>query len=434
MAIQYLPSGTTARQLAASVEEAIRRGVLRPGDTLPAVRLVAAERGVSPSTVAAAYRELGQRALVVGRGRAGTQVAGAPPLRVPMSPEVPEGVRDLTVGGPDPALLPPVPRTGRVTHLYGEPSVDPVLRRLADRDLVADGIDAANLAVVGGALDGIERVLTAWLVPGATVAVEDPGFAPVLHLLAALRLQVVPMAVDDQGIRPDALAAVLEGGCDAVVCTPRAANPTGSAWDGDRRDELGSVLEGHPGVLVVEDDHAGPVAGTPGLTVNGGRQRWATVRSVSKSLGPDYRLAVLAGDETTVARVEGRQSLGTGWVSHLLQDAVAHLWADPATAARLDRAAARYAARRAALAAALADQGIAATGRSGLTTWVPVADEHGVVAGLAGLGWAVLPGERFRVASGPGIRIAFSSLGEDEAPRLAADLASCLRRRPVRTS
>ena len=44
-----------------------------------------------------------------------------------------------------------------------------------------------------------------------------------------------------------------------------------------------------------------------------------------------FRLAVVAGDETTVGRIRGRLSFGPGWVSYTLQDAVADLWIDRAT-------------------------------------------------------------------------------------------------------
>src|SRR6202012_1764621 len=73
---------------------------------------------------------------------------------------------------------------------------------------------------------------------------------------------------------------------------------------------------------------------------------WAVVRSVSKSLGPDLRLAVASGDQGTIARMESRQGLGTGWVSTILQRMVAGMWASPEVAASTAAAEAAYAERR----------------------------------------------------------------------------------------
>jgi DNA-binding transcriptional MocR family regulator len=252
-------------------------------------------------------------------------------------------------------------------------------------------------------------------------------------LLTALDLAAVPMSVDDVGVRPDALARAIAAGCRAVVFVPRAQSPTGAAWDAARAADLAGVLASAPDLLVIEDDHAAEVAGAPAVTVTAGRSRWAAVRSVSKSLGPDLRLALVAGDAVTIARVEGRQALGTGWVSYLLQETVAELWQEPAVGELLGRAALAYAERRELLIRALAARGIPATGRSGLAIWVPVADEAGTASSLLDRGWAVAPGERFRMASAPGIRIGIATLTEPEIARLAADLSDSLRLRPRRT-
>jgi DNA-binding transcriptional MocR family regulator len=217
------------------------------------------------------------------------------------------------------------------------------------------------------------------------------------------------------------------------VFVPRAQSPTGAAWDADRAAELARVLRTAPDVLVIEDDHAAEVAGAPARTVTVRRRRWAVIRSVSKTLGPDLRLAVLVGDPVTVARVQGRQALGPGWVSTMLQETVAGLWRDPAVGRLLDRARATYAGRRARLVADLAAVGIPAAGHSGMAVWVPVADEPGATSALLDRGWAVAPGERFRITTAPGIRIGIATLTAAESGRLAADLADFVRRRPLRT-
>lgn len=430
--VRYRLTGHTAKEISASVEAAVRGGELAPGDHLPSVRSLAAELSVSPTTVAAAYQELRRRGITTGTGRGGTTIRPAPPVGIRGYPKPPDGVRDLYSGAPDPALLPayPVPQS-RPAHprMYADAQVAPRLRALAAAQLTADGIDVSNLAVTGGALDGIERVLATWLTPGDRIVVEDPGHAVTFDLIAAMGLVTVPVPVDRYGMCPEPLAAALARGAGAVIFTPRAQAATGAAWDAARAAELRQVLGGHPHAAVIEDDHAAPVAGIAVQSVGAGRDRWVNIRSVSKSLGPDLRLAVLAGDETTIARVAGRQALGTGWVSYQLQETVADLWSDPAVAA----AAATYASRREALVAALAAEDITVTGgRSGLTCWVPVPDEDRITAAVTAAGWAVGPGRRFRIAAPPGIRICFSTLDTAEAGPLAAALAAALHSRAAR--
>jgi DNA-binding transcriptional MocR family regulator len=156
---------------------------------------------------------------------------------------------------------------------------------------------------------------------------------------------------------------------------------------------------------------------------------------VSKSLGPDLRVALLAGDAETVARVEGRQTLGIRWVSHLLQELVVMLWRDRRTTRLLARAAATYTERRAALIDALAERGIAAFGSSGLNVWIPLHEESAAVQSLLQCGWAVRAAESYRIKSGPAIRVTTASLEPHDALRFADDLESILspRRRTSMT-
>lgn len=146
------------------------------------------------------------------------------------------------------------------------------------------------------------------------------------------------------------------------------------------------------------------------------------MRSVAKAYGPDLRVAVLTGDAVTTDRVSGRQRLGPGWVSRLLQRTVVHLWTTGAVDTR--EVARSYARRRNALVRALEDRGIEAHGRSGMNVWVPVSDETGAVARLLHAGWAVAPGARFRMTAPQGIRLTVSPLTDADIAPLADAVAA----------
>ncbi|RSS78250.1 aminotransferase class I/II-fold pyridoxal phosphate-dependent enzyme [Streptomyces sp. WAC06614] len=432
---EYRIEGRRASDIAASVESGVGSGALAPGAPLPPMRELAAALGVNPNTVAAAYRTLRERGVIETDGRRGSRVRARPASspREAMRIEAPPGARDLSTGNPDPALLPGLgpalaaaaARDAEQRGLYGGETVVPDLAALARAGLDADGVPAGPLAVTSGALDGIERVLAAHLKPGDAVAVEDPGWGSLLDLVPAMGLRILPVEVDGDGPVPASLARALAAGARAAVVTCRAQNPTGAALTPQRADELRAVLGEHPGLLLVEDDHGHAIVDQPLCPLAGATRHWAFVRSSAKAYGPDLRLAVLTGDATTLDRVRGRQRLGAGWVSRLLQYAVVELWTsgavDPVAVAR------SYGERRGALLRALARRGVAAYGRSGMNVWVPVADETSAVTRLVRAGWAVAPGARFRVETGPAVRITVSPLSAADIEPLAEAVATAAR-------
>lgn len=422
--VHYQVAGTTAAEISASVEAGVRRGDLGAGAPLPAVRALAQALGVSPATVAKAYQALRQRGVIETAGRNGTRVRHRPPVassRGARRPPVPPGVLDLSTGEPDRKLLPVLgPHLAALAAEeaspigYAEAGVLPEFADRARERLAADGVDAPAITATNGALDGIDRLLAAHLRPGDPVAVEDPGWANALDLIAALGLRAVPVPVDDDGPTEGGLRSALASGAKAVLVTTRAQNPTGAAVSADRAVALRDVLRAFPETLLVEDDHAGELASVPLHPLAGATRTWAFIRSTSKPYGPDLRVAALAGDEATVARVAGRMRTGAGWVSTLLQRLVLRLWQDQDVAAAVAAAGKSYDRRREALRAALGVRG-----RTGINVWVPVPDETRAVTTLRDLGYAVAPGALYRQSSPPAVRITVSRLADDDIASLA---------------
>jgi DNA-binding transcriptional MocR family regulator len=445
VAVRYQLTGATATEIAASVEAGLRSGTLANGDSLPPVRTLARNLGVSPATVAAAYQTLRRRGVVETAGRNGTRIRMRPTVAGERSVRrlaVPAGVLDLSSGEPDARALPPlgtalasVAAADTAGYAAGGPL--PELETLAREAFAADGIDvaSASFGVTGGALDGIERVLAAHLRAGDRVAVEDPGWANLLDLVAALGLHPQPVPVDQDGPSPDGLRAALAAGARAVVVTSRAHNPTGATVTAQRAAALRGVLADHPQTLVVEDDHAAQLSVQPLHALAGATPSWAFVRSVSKPYGPDLRVALVAADETTMARVRGRQSVGTGWVSTVLQRLVLALMTDPAMASLIADARDSYERRRTALVDALVARGLAAVGRSGINVWLALpraTDETATVARLRDDGYAVAPGALYRLASPAGVRITVSNLDLDGVEALADAVLRAVAGRPAR--
>jgi DNA-binding transcriptional MocR family regulator len=301
----------------------------------------------------------------------------------------------------------------------------------ARADFGRAGVDATALSLVGGTLDGLERVLQAQLRPGDRVGVEDPSFPRLLDLLQALSLRAVPVAIDDEGPEPDALRRALARGLDALVVTPHGQNPFGASLGEERAATLRGLLDGRE-LLLVEDGHGWDVERRP-ATLTGAGGRWAVIRSLSRLLGADLRVAFVAGDEQTVARVEARQAVTTSWVSRLLQEVVSELLADAAVREQLRRAAAETDARRVALRSALERRGVRAHGRSGLHAWIPVREEVFAVRHLLDAGYAVLAGERFRLRTPPAVRVTTALLPPEEAEPLADALAEAAAGRSLIT-
>lgn len=429
-------SGATAAEIAASVRGLIERGALAPAAALPPVRTLAERLGVNRNTAVSAYRQLASSGLVVSQGRGGTRVS-APEAVAQEGSANHATLADVGAGNPDPRFIPDPMRAlaslaGRHV-LYGAPVVDTDLERWALTHLGDDlpvAPDRLRISVTNGAADALDRLFTAVLAPGDRVAVEDPGFLTVIHTLRIGGYDAVPVPVDDEGMTPDGLRAALDQGVRAVICTPRAQNPTGASLSASRATALRAELVDHPYVLVVEDDHFSLLSQQPFHSIIApAHERWALVRSVSKFLGPDMGLAIAASDAHTADRLGMRLRPGTAWVSHLLQRLSLSLLTDDGVRAEIAGAGMHYAERNESFCRALERHGILARPGDGLNVWVPVARPASEVAGqLRDRGWIARSGDEFRVASSAipshHLRVTAHDLDDDAHAHLAEAIAA----------
>jgi DNA-binding transcriptional MocR family regulator len=427
-------SGTSATEIYECIREGVQTGALLPGDSLPPVRELAEELGVNRNTVAAAYQRLVKAGIALTQGRHGTSICEPARAGEQEGLSLDTALIDLADGNPDPDLLLDISRFTKEgwprPSLYGDQTVLPDLQKWASDWFTPDCPLGFELELTHGAVDAIERLATAQLVAGDKVVVEQPCFLGTINALRLAGMHAVGVPIDEEGMLPDALDEALKGGARAVLITPRAHNPTGCSLSASRATQIKSVLEKHPNVLVIVDDHFALLAQTPYFSaIPESSGRWAVIRSVSKALGPDLRLGFLACDADTAERLRTRLAPGMNWVSHILQIITSRSLSDPSTLDLLEHSRNRYAERRSSLRNFLSQQGIASFPSSdGFNVWIPLEkDMKDVAYDLAKRGWLVRLGSAFAVQSCPkAIRVTVSKLTDDLASAFAQDLKASL--------
>ncbi|MEF3405037.1 MocR-like pyridoxine biosynthesis transcription factor PdxR [Agromyces sp. CCNWLW203] len=261
---------------AASLEETLRDAVrgrrLEAGTRLPASRTLAADLGIARNVVADVYGRLVAEGWLEARVGAGTWVAervggaaatsGTEPAALLTRPGL-----DLRGGIPDASSFPrrewataarraaldlPASAFG-----YGPRFGSPALRAtLAEylgrtRGVWANGAGIAVTRGFGAALATVARALVS---QGARrIAVEEYGHEAHRGILRAAGLDVVALAVDEDGAVISELAGLA---VDAVLLTPAHQFPTGVALSPSRRLEVVAWAE-RSGALVIEDDYDG---------------------------------------------------------------------------------------------------------------------------------------------------------------------------------
>lgn len=204
---------------------------------------------------------------------------------------------------------------------------DPLLVRTLCREVLpARGITATpdQVLITMGSRHGLRLLAEALLAPGATVAMEEPGSQEARRSFLASGATVLPISVDEEGLRPPESFA----GLDLLYLTPNHHNPTNVTLSPERRRTLLARLAGHD-TIVIEHDADSELRylgeSAPALQSADTSGRIVHLGSFSEFLAPGLRLGYLVADARLVAELRGHRGAGLVHPPGQLQRALALL-------------------------------------------------------------------------------------------------------------
>ena len=309
--------------LADAIAQDIAAGTLPAGVRLPPQRDLAYRLGVTVGTVGRAYAVAAQRGLVSGEVGRGTYVRprSAASGRTDRVGDGDDALISLTVNAPpDPSYRALLGQgLGEIGARAG--ALDELLsytpkRGFADhRAAAAAWIGRVGLAVApeqivitGGAHQAIVAAFAALARPGDSILVESLTYAGVCHIAERLGLRLQGLAIDEEGLRPDALEEAAQSGrARLLFVNPTAHNPTTATMSQGRREAIVALARRHD-LILIEDDVYGqlPDERPPPLAALA-PERTVHISSASKSVAPGLRLGILASPAALQQRIAEAQ-------------------------------------------------------------------------------------------------------------------------------
>ncbi len=249
--------GPRYRAIADALAADIASGRLATGARLPTHRDLAYRLHVTVGTVSRAYAEAERRGLIggeIGRGTFVRARTDASPVAasLPSDDEIDLGINTVSSGEEARALA------GTLAALARDPALERLLGygaaalpehcAAAARGLRQLGVDVAAERVVptAGAQHAIMVALSVLTHPGDTIGCEQLTYTGLKSVTRLLHLRVRGIAMDDEGIRPDALDATCrEADLRALYLCPTLQNPTGATQSLERRKEILAIAARH---------------------------------------------------------------------------------------------------------------------------------------------------------------------------------------------
>jgi DNA-binding transcriptional MocR family regulator len=373
--------------IAEALAEDAGAGRLRAGARLPTHRELADRLKVTVGTVTRAYAEAARRGLVSGEVGRGTFVRV--PARPAVSPAAEPGLVDLSANlppgadgdGEAGALARTLERLARRKDLARLLAYPPDGGAREHREAGAEWVRRSGMStpsdrvlVSSGSQHGMTAVFTALFGPGDVVAAEALTYPGMKTLAGLLSLRLQPIALDQHGLRPDALAAACRARrLKAVYCVPTLQNPTTALMPEARRQEIAAVARAH-GVLIVEDDVHGRLLARPPRPLSAfAPERSVYLTGTSKVLAPGLRVGFIVAPEALVPRI-GAAIRGTTWMAAPLMAEIAMRWIADGTAEAIVARKRKEAAARQRLAVDVLERFDVMTHPGAYHLWLPLAE------------------------------------------------------------
>jgi DNA-binding transcriptional MocR family regulator len=335
-------------QIAADLVQNILNGQIAAGEKLPPQRVLAKRLGVTTGTVSRAYEALVQRGLASARIGDGTYVRNMnPALRDQASRDAPPPV-DLAYN-----VAVPTDEVDALARVLGELQHDPAcLRQLISYQPEAGALrhrmagaqwlqrfgaagDWNRVMVTHGAQHALAGVLRAVARPGDTLLTEALTYPGLLALARSMRLQVIGVEMDEEGLHPEALERAAENfHARLLFCSPTLNNPTTRTMSATRRDAIAAVIRRH-GLLLMEDlVHASVLEHPPTALATRVPEQSFMMASMSKVMAPGLRVGFLEASPEWLDKVAA--SIRTDcWMVAPLMPEIATRWIESGEADRL---------------------------------------------------------------------------------------------------
>lgn len=193
-----------------------------------------------------------------------------------------------------------VVENGPVAMQYGSGQGDPKLREQICDVMALEGIEAHpdDIVITVGSQQAVDLVTRVFCDPGDVVICEAPSYVGALGVFRAYQCEVVHVAMDDDGVQPEALEQALNAVAAAgkrvkfFYTIPNFHNPAGISLSVPRRSRVLDICRA-AGVMVLEDNPYGLLGfdGDPVPALRAAESEGVVyLGSFSKTFAPGFRV------------------------------------------------------------------------------------------------------------------------------------------------